>query len=380
MPVENSSKTIAILVWNMGIGGVQKRCRDIAWYISKYYPQFKIIFFIKRAYDTPLLKQIKSYPRVKIIYFSTSKKFIPWPTFFWLVKNYLKYKPDILLAFLDRLSIQAVILKKLIFWHKVKLILNEGIYTSTYLKIHEPLQFIIKPLIKLFYPKADLIIAPTFAIKDDLSNNFSVPEKKIKVIPHWIINPILKSKTSQLTSDFNNIIYDFIFVGRMEKEKNIWWLIDLAKYFQRMKKGIKICVLGKGTLEKEFLRQILKNKLTNYFNYAGFQADIIPYLKKSKILLLPSQNEGMPNCVLESYSLGIPAIVYNFPGASEIVINNQTGLIIHDKKEFIKQCQNLIDNASLRKQMGFRAYKLSLEKFGEDNLKKFVNNLIFHKL
>ncbi len=184
---------------------------------------------------------------------------------------------------------------------------------------------------------------------------------------------MLTPNASKLTSDVNNKLYDFIFVGRLEKEKNIWWLIDLAKYFQRIKKAIKICVLGKGTLEKEFLKQIKENKLANYFNYAGFQSDIIPYLKKSKILLLPSQNEGMPNCVLEGYSLGLPAIVYNFPGAHEVVINNQTGLITYDKKEFIKQCQNLLANTSLRKQMGFRAYKLSLEKFGADNLKKFVN-------
>lgn len=369
----NNTKTILIYIWNMDIGGVQKRVKDIAKYFNQNLPQYRLIILIKKAYPTPLLKQIKRLSNIEIYYFTQKNNFIfPGLTFLWFLYQLMKFKPNTVLTFLCRSSIQAALAKKIIFWQKFKLVLNEGIYTSDYLKIHEnqlPFQSkLLKRLINIFYPLADMIIVPTKTIKKDLINNFSMSKNKIVVIPHWLtekhkINPEMKD-------------CDFIFIGRLEKEKNIWWLFDLAKNFQQHKRLIKICIVGKGSLEKELLQKIKEFRLDRFFYFKGFQENVNLFLNKSKILLLPSQNEGMPNCILEANNLGLPTVVFNFPGAAEIISNNRTGLIAKSKQEFIDDAQMLIKNNHLRIKMGLMAKTTIKNAFGKNNLQKFLNILI----
>lgn len=363
--MSKKQKTLLILVWNMDIGGVQKRVRDIIFYLNQHHPKIKIEFLVKNAYPTLLLKQVQKLKKVNVYYFnkSTKKTFIP--SIFWLIKNYFSLKPDIILTFLNRLSVQMIVLKLLFFWHKVKLVLNEGIYTSVYLKMYE--SFLWERLVKFFYPLANRIIVPTKAIAIDLNKAFNVPLKKISVIPHWVITKPKKTYKK---------IYDFIYIGRLEKEKNIFVLLELIEYLKKQKPRVSLCILGKGSLEKQLQLKIKKRKLSNNVFFHGFQENVNHYLVKSKILLLPSLNEGMPNCVLEAAMHKVPAVVYNFKGANEVVLHGKTGFIVENKKSFFQYTKKLLSNQQLRKLMGINAQKRILNNFGEDKLKKYLKLLL----
>jgi glycosyltransferase involved in cell wall biosynthesis len=358
-------KIILIYIWDMDIGGVQKRVRDIVYYLDKYHPEYQIELLIKRAYDTHLLGQVKKLKRVNIQYFSTYPGKIWWPSIFWITIKYWQLKPDVVLTFLDRLSVQMAILKKIFFWYKVKLILNEGIFTTVYLKMYE--NKLWHKLVKICYPLADVIVVPTKTIQQDLNKNFAVPLAKLTIIPNWAL---LQSKTT------TKKIYDFIYAGRLEKEKNIFWLIDLIIKLKKKYPRVSLCILGSGQLEYQLHYQINKYKLTKNIFFYGFVDNVINYLAQARTILLPSLNEGLPNCVIEAGIQGLPAVVYNFQGAEEVVIHSQTGFIAKDKKEFLYYTEKLIKANSLRIKLGENARALVKQKFGSNNLKAFTNLLI----
>lgn len=363
----SSSKTIMIYIWDMGIGGVQKRVRDILHYLNQNYPHYRLELLIKRAYPTPLLSQVKEMKHVRIHYFSTFRGKIWFPSFFWLAYQYWSIKPNVVLTFMDRLSIQLAFFKKVTFWHKVKLIINESIHTSTYLKMYE--NWFWEKLVKIFYPLANLIIVPTQAIKNDLCRNFDISQKKVMVVPHWILDNAHKGKFKK--------VYDFIYIGRLEKEKNIFWLLSLVCRLKIISKNdVTLCILGEGKLAKSLKEKIAERKLTRNVFLIGFKKNTSLYLSKSKILLLPSANEGMPNCVLEAAIYKVPSIINNFAGANEIVRHQKTGLIIHNQGEFYKAARQLLASPKFCQKLGLCALENTLNNYGKNNLVEFVDKLI----
>ena len=71
--------------------------------------------------------------------------------------------------------------------------------------------------------------------------------------------------------------------------------------------------------------------------------------------MLPSRWEGLPMVLIEAMSQGMACIAYDcFTGPADIITNNVDGILIEDQneKEFIQKISLLIENDSLRKELG----------------------------
>src|SRR4030042_4654617 len=166
-------KTILIYVWNLGLGGVQKKVVELANYLNKNRPEYQLVILVKYAFPTSLLEKLKKIKNIKIYSYKSYRvknQLVKLLSFCWLIKLYWKIDPDIVLTFLCRFSVYMAILKIIFFWKKVVLVLNEEIFTSNYLKLTEGSYWAY--LIKVFYPQANLIIAQTETIKSDLHHHF----------------------------------------------------------------------------------------------------------------------------------------------------------------------------------------------------------------
>jgi glycosyltransferase involved in cell wall biosynthesis len=60
----------------------------------------------------------------------------------------------------------------------------------------------------------------------------------------------------------------------------------------------------------------------------GWQDDIRPYLAIMDVLILPSLREGFPNVLLQGGAMSVPLIATDINGSNEIVIQNETGLLV----------------------------------------------------
>lgn len=84
-----------------------------------------------------------------------------------------------------------------------------------------------------------------------------------------------------------------------------------------------------GLSKEEQLRVCKSNSIIN----VGFTNEVPDYLAISDIFLFPSKKEGLPTCVMEALSFGVPVIVSDTRGSNDIVINGINGYLIQEEDE-----------------------------------------------
>ena len=93
--------------------------------------------------------------------------------------------------------------------------------------------------------------------------------------------------------------------------------------------------------------------------------NVIPYLQKSKISILPSYREGLPKSLLEAASCKLPLVATDVPGCREICKNNFNGILVpkKDSKFLSKAIEKLLKNKALMLKYGENGRKLVKEQF-----------------
>lgn len=349
----------------MGIGGVQKRVRDIIIDISKNQPDWHIYLLIKYHKESLFIDKIKDLD-ISIRYFSHQRSrarsvFL----FFWLLAQFVKIKPTVALTFLDNLSFFLVLVKKCVFWLPCKIVLNEGAFTSNFIKLNRNKYW--KLLVRWSYKYANVILAPTQAIKNDLSHNFGVPERLIQVIPNWsLFKPTTQAKTKNI---------DLLFIGRFETEKDPLSFLQLVHDLKNTIPTVCAYMLGSGSLQNKIHNYISVHKLRSNITVVS-PRDPVNYLLRSKVFVLTSLNEGMPNVVIEAALNQVPTVSNNFMGSSEVIIDGVTGYICNTNGEMLQRSKYLLSSSKALQKMARAAQKEAIVTFGPNNQKKFIASLL----
>lgn len=117
-----------------------------------------------------------------------------------------------------------------------------------------------------------------------------------------------------------------LWASRIASEKRPWLIPNIARRFVEMKSNISISVFGTDAFG-QFDPAIICNSPN--VTYGG------PFSDFSKIaaneyacFIYTSMFDGMPNVVLEAISMGIPVIAPDVGGISEIIIDNETGVLL----------------------------------------------------
>jgi len=121
-----------------------------------------------------------------------------------------------------------------------------------------------------------------------------------------------------------------IFLGRVAKSKGIE---DVVYVLEKLKHilDIQLWIIGKG--EKNYVKSL--KKLINEFNLTDkvvfydyvSEKQKFKLLSRAWVLVHPSKTEGWGINVIESNSVGTPAVGYNVPGLRDSIQNNKTGLL-----------------------------------------------------
>ncbi len=89
----------------------------------------------------------------------------------------------------------------------------------------------------------------------------------------------------------------------------------------------------------------------------------------SDIVMLTSDNEGMPVSLIEAAAVGIPAVTTRVGSAPEVVLDGVTGLVTGtDTAELADAAGRLLDDDGLRQRLGDAARVRASEAFGATRL------------
>ena len=106
------------------------------------------------------------------------------------------------------------------------------------------------------------------------------------------------------------------------------------------------------------------------------QENVVDYLNKSKISILPSYREGFPKSLLEGASCGLPVIASDVPGCREICINGFNGFLVKPRQinSLQKSIIKLLADKKMQRQFSLNSIKLVKKNFDVNFIsKKFVD-------
>lgn len=168
---------------------------------------------------------------------------------------------------------------------------------------------------------------------------------------------------------------NFLFVGRIMKEKGVDELFEAAKKL-KAKYSDKIKFHLVGFFEDEYKETVEDLVEKNILIFHGFQSNPIPFYQQAHCVILPSYHEGMSNVLLEGASIGRALITTNIPGCKEAVDENSNGYLCSKMDaESLKNCieKFIVLTAEQRKTMGINGRNKMIKEF---NKKDIVKNTI----
>lgn len=93
-------------------------------------------------------------------------------------------------------------------------------------------------------------------------------------------------------------------VARLEKQKNISFLVKLIKKYYTNKK-VKMLIVGSGTQENSLKRLVKKLNVDNQIIFLGKRENVEDFLSASDIFLFPSKYEGLGISAVEAQYNGL---------------------------------------------------------------------------
>lgn len=215
---------------------------------------------------------------------------------------------------------------------KCKTVLNVVNNMSATSKFHTVYRYVVNPVIKLFYNKADRIIALSEDVRRDLINTYGIRPELLSVsycsIDVKTIDNLIAEKKSVINDEWFNRDRTVVTAGRMERQKGQWHLI---RAFSRVIKEVpdaKLAVFGFGSLREYYSRLINDYGMQNNVRLYDFSSDLTAYISKSAIFVFPSLYEGFGTALQEALACDVACMATDYPsGGREQLSPEYTGEI-----------------------------------------------------
>ena len=215
--------------------------------------------------------------------------------------------------------------------------------------------------------RIDRFIAISAAVRDAMLLRTDAAPVRITTIPNGIAKPdtALFANPASIRKELGieEGVPLIVSVARLEMEKDIPTLIEAIEHLAVACHGVRCVIVGEGSQRKELERRILASKLERNVTLAGFRSDAIAVINACDIFVLPSPAEPFGLVILEAMALGKPVIAIGNGGPLEIVVHEETGLLVApaNSNAMANAIRRLIDSPSEAALMG-RAGRCRMEE------------------
>ncbi|MGW0096087.1 glycosyltransferase [Streptomyces sp. NPDC003328] len=163
------------------------------------------------------------------------------------------------------------------------------------------------------------------------------------------------------------------YVGRVTGVKRPDRFLSVAREVRRAVPGARFLVCGGGDLHGELETAA---DLSESLHLLGWRADVETVYAAADLVLLTSDNEGMPVSLIEAGLAGLPAVATNVGSVSEVVRDGHTGLLAPpDAAELTRHAVRLLRDDRLRLLMGQQARTWTAQRFGAERLVQDTHDL-----
>ena len=168
---------------------------------------------------------------------------------------------------------------------------------------------------------------------------------------------------------------NFLFVGRMVKEKGFGEFVQAAKELTTRYPNVSFTALGEPEKrEKTFSFDYLKRLDKSGIVCCPGHVEVREWFAQCSVFVLPSYREGVPRSTQEAMALGKPVITTTAPGCKDTVEEGRNGFLVpvKDINALVKAMEKFILNPNIISSMGIEARKIAEEKFDVNKVNKII--------
>ena len=207
-------------------------------------------------------------------------------------------------------------------------------YTRTLVKAKWMYHFVLW-LMKIFYGMTKPVVSPCKDYADILTSQLKIPESAVKILPRGLplekFSPDLRGKGVWEKYSGNDgqaaRKVRFSFIGRISKEKNLEFLNSVWKKFAAKHDDVELMYVGYGWYLDEIKKFYEGDKSVHFAGEQGGET-LASLYADSDFFLFPSVTDTFGNVVVEAMSTGTPALVSDYGGPHDIVMDDTAGRIL----------------------------------------------------
>lgn len=209
------------------------------------------------------------------------------------------------------------------------------------------------------YCSADAIVAASHGISYDLKNNIGIEDVPIKVVYNYVDKQgILEKAKDNLDKDLKSFVGNskvILNIGRLDAQKNQSELITQFAKLLKIKKDLKLIILGSGPLKEKLQNQINELNLQEYAKLIPFYSNPFPFYRIADIYASTSDFEGLSNVLIEAMCLRVPIVATDcLAGTRELI---DSAYDYHDHtKGYVKRKRGILVEVSDREKKGETDY------------------------
>lgn len=358
---------IAMLIGALTRGGAEHVLVNLADYLISQGHQVTMVTQYQKENEYPLNANVKRVLSDINEDETTSSRTINFIRRFCKLRRIWKQEqPDVILSFIGKNNIMAIIT-------------STGLPISTIVSVRgEPreeyyskgLRFLAKSLFHF----ADGIILQTEASRSFFS---SVIRKKSTILknpihPSFFREPYTEQREKTITA-----------VGRIDENKNHRMLILAFSQIADEFPDYKLIIYGDGDRREELQILIKKLRLESRVVFPGKIENVADAIYKTRVFVLSSNTEGMPNTLLEAMALGLTVVSTDCPcgGPAELIEHGKNGLLtpVGDEKAMKENLRFVLNNLQRADEMGNNARITSEIYRPETVLSEWEKYLILQK-
>ncbi|AOY80309.1 glycosyltransferase [Moorena producens JHB] len=206
----------------------------------------------------------------------------------------------------------------------------------------------------------DCIVCNAEAVRKYADEVEGIPPHCLEVIHNGVL---LEKYECDCSYDHQKPL-EFVYVGRLEPQKNPLLLINAFAAIIVDYPDCRLSIIGDGSLKEECLNQVKTLGLSEYVRFLGYNKKPWDWVNPGSVSILTSSFEGLPNAVLEAMAAGIICIVPKLAVMSEIA-KAGSELIIYEvgnQNKLIEAMKFLLEMTPEEKLLMIRAARTRVEQ------------------
>ncbi|MFO1520325.1 MAG: glycosyltransferase family 4 protein, partial [bacterium] len=162
------------------------------------------------------------------------------------------------------------------------------------------------------------------------------------------------------------------YTGRLAREKNVGFLLQLFETLQAKYPSLKLLLVGSGV--KDFQTRIESNSA---IRAVGQMDDVVPYLQAMDLFCMPSETETSSLSSMEAMATGLPVVANAVGCLREYLFHSHNGFlaVTGDQADYQLHVERLIKDRALRQAMGAQARETMLTRFSWDQTAEAMGDL-----